>query len=123
MSARERDARVARALGWVGKEEETYSPCTEWVWRDRKGYKLRYDTPLSSNPLVARVIEDEIERRGLGAEYIKALAGILELSVWDTGRHHVIEAIETDDAFKCLRASPDSRYQAAVKVLEERWTR
>lgn len=41
LAGRELDVLVAeKVMGYHGEEEETFSPSTAWVWRDRQGFKI-----------------------------------------------------------------------------------
>lgn len=121
MTDRERDAALATLLGMSSQEEETYWPNTELVWRDKDGMKVPAPTFTTSLDAM-RLVEDEIEQRGLQEVYIRAFVDILEfpdIEVFDS-------AIETnsphapamwDVLWQIAHATPAQRAEAAWRVL------
>jgi hypothetical protein len=67
----------------------------------------------------ARLVEDEIERRGLQEEYIKALTRQLDLNVFVASASGDYRAFEfhPDEAWAFLHAAPEKRCRAALQAI------
>lgn len=107
MTPRDRDALVAEHV--MG---ETVDPSSR-AWQD--GY-LNEGTYYTTDHAAARDVEDEIERRGLKQEYLRALiddvAPIMFQDAYENFR---------DDAYDGLwaftRATPEQRCKAALRAI------
>ena len=119
MAPRERDAAIAKqVMGWAqvddkdGEEGWGVPPGSEgvsWVGSPFQNYP-HYTTDHAA----ARLVEDEIERRGLRNEYVRALIapGAEEVTsyLWYVGH---------DDLWALIRATPEQRCRAAWQVMTE----
>lgn len=67
----------------------------------------------STDPAAARLVEDEIARRGLWEEYANALLDILDISDTDLYDN------SARASWQVLRATPEQRYRAALAACGE----
>lgn len=99
--------RCARAMGgwpphnwqetWGG---ETCSQCGKEKWQDPPEYCAGWSP--STDPNAARLLEDEIARRGLQEQYVHALQGL----------------VASRDHWEYIRATPEQRARAFLAVME-----
>lgn len=126
LTAEERDAQVARALGW--KQQEVNG---QLLWFDASGtvslwggLALGVLPPFSTYPPACREVENSIERRELQEEYAEKLAAIVD----PDGAAVYPSTIEIDQytsphrtaglwIWAISRATPDQRCLAALKTL------
>lgn len=113
-SERPLDQQCARVMGWTWQDDRAWSPtgsvCSRlngdpWWWLER----------YSSDHAAARLLEDEIDRRGLIDEYIEKLIVIvdapdLELDVWP----------KYSDLWKLAHSTPEQRARAFLAAIEGR---
>ena len=86
-----------------------------WAWRviDHAGAREH----LSEDLTTAALLGDEIERRGLGAEYARALLLRVSPAIDQIGpaSYHAV----LDDIWRVLRATPEQHARAFLKVINE----
>lgn len=112
MTPRERDAALAEGvMGSVPRLShpiELGHPCTYWsAPRGQWSVFATTPPPFTTDHDACRLVEDEIERRGLVREYITALGT-------------VINAVPFDDdlwPWQHMRATPEQRCHAALIAL------
>jgi len=97
------DAECARVLGYVRRGDAWVAPL-HWLFNDEPPI-LPY---FSSDLIAARLLEDEIERRGLQDEYIRVLLAIVAPDRSTVGTFWLI-----------LRATPSQRSRAFLKAVKE----
>lgn len=106
------DIQCVEALGW----ERVSTEPPRWTDKDHRDLWL-IDVPLFSiDPAAARLLEDEIERRGLEYEYIRALNAVLDTLLRDCPGSD-IEHVDLDDLWSILHASPEERARAFLATL------
>lgn len=114
LSGWELDAEVAeKVMGW---KRWIHANGVAVFWNDPKGTQ-RALRSYSSDYNAVRTMEDEIERRGLQAGYIEALASV----TLDTPRQRQWEELLPCSAFagRLLRASAADRCRAALLACQE----
>lgn len=118
-TSRDLDARVAeRVMGWCQETSHITPKATVTSWRAPAGtlpipYLLNFfgDIPLlSADPAAARLVEDEIERRGLWRAYTEAL--LLAVIDLPPGVDTIFEG------WALIRATPEQRCRAALAAVE-----
>ncbi len=72
-------------------------------------YHVRYAPAWSERHEDARMLEDEIERRGLQIEYSLAIARLLSFDM---------KEFSLDDAWLLLRATPEQRARAFLEAIK-----
>lgn len=126
---RKQDARVARALGWTTREIPVGGgSITYWNQPDGRPSFWGVDVlgvlpPFTTDPVAARQVEDEIERRGLWERYTKALLEIInpDAQLFSSALEHGGDPRALDipsTLWGLIRATPAQRCEAALKVLE-----
>lgn len=110
------DIAIAQMLGWRWVDE---GGIRHLRWHDAPGFAAMeaggevYPTSLllhySGDAAAARLIEDEIERRGIGEAYIWYLAEVI-----GHPRHVAWSSL---DMFALLRATPEQRCRAALRAV------
>jgi hypothetical protein len=135
--SKELDEQCARALGWrkhdvreakarraVAGGYELHPDVyllTEFFWYATVDGKQRRMGAASWSPstdlVAARILEDEIERRGLQERYMRALIrsvlGEAFMTRMDIGR-----ALDEKDLFLLLRATPEQRARAFLEGMK-----
>ena len=130
---RELDEACARALGWIWAEPRATGLGIEMnttFLADPEAHYISglaaYAIPLerslplskawntfvpafSTDYIAARLLEDEIERRGLHDVYIRALLPA----------YHSFEVMTTDELFAFLRTAPEQRSRAFLAVMKD----
>ncbi len=117
LTGRELDAAVAEVvMGWVKAPDDfeppemfTRTPGNAW-WIKRNGIPIVKPT-LYDSPFWAREVEDEIERRGKSAKYVRLLMEELGLD------HLFGGTIDGLHLFKLITATPEQRCRAAYKAV------
>lgn len=107
MIDRERDVEIDGLLypGWVESRRV--------LLRDGKNSLLADLVPAyTTDHAAARLVEDEIERRGLGSEYASLLSGLVDFHPYRMGHTQ-----DCGDLFRLVRATPAQRCEAAWRVL------
>lgn len=111
---RELDAALARALGWTERDvpflldEDGATLTTERFWLNPSGAYAPLP-PFTRTMRATRLLEDEIERRGLEYAYIDVLETIIGADYDEGyGAHSV---------WKFIRATPEQKARAALATL------
>lgn len=108
---RQLDAQVHQAL-WPRHNVEGNEYC-DGAHEKSAGCHWRDIPAYSTDPAAARLVEDEIERRGLQRKYIIALDRLLSTNVykdWDDC---------LADMWLAIRAAPEQRCRAALVAVGE----
>lgn len=108
LEGRELDAAVAREvfgreLTWEARDGERVPLVTD---RDRPAPCPRY----SSDPALAREVEEEVDRRGLAEAYVD------HLLKEERPRLGIVDTLQYRDVWNVLHAGPERRCRAAVSV-------
>lgn len=104
------DDQCARALGWKLDERGGY-------WWDASVCVMRHRSwSPSTNHEAARILENEIERRGqrVQEEYVIALGrqiGMRDINDWN----------DWEDWWKWLRATPEQKVRAFLEAIHGSW--
>lgn len=114
MTPDHRDRAIAALVGWTGADEETYSPGTAWVWRDRTGHKIHNIHKPTLDPNFARQAEDEVDRRDKQYWYLLHLYRIM----CNAPDMESIRFLHFNEIWFMFRATPEQRCEAAYMVLE-----
>lgn len=133
LTPREKDARVAEAMGWVLVDETPhpehrkrgqvtdlwYQESGGMLWRiphnrERINYATDFCPTVSLDH--ARLVLDEIKRRELQSPYVRELVEIL--GIYGDGEYYDWDRQWGAAVWAILDATPDQRCEAAVTVLE-----
>lgn len=113
---RELDAALARVLGWTERnvpfllDEDGATLTIERFWLDPSGVYAPLP-PFTRTMRAARLLEDEIERRGRFEEYAHALFKIVNDGIpWG-------HDVAFSEVLHLLRATPEQRARAALATL------
>lgn len=116
---------LEKVLGWKRTHVQAfhhgwYSTVEHKVWCYPDGTLVRflYDSPPDL-PDLARLVEDEIERRGLGARYAQRLLALvigteIDVTRYDEGGH-----VTPGVLWLLVRATPAQRCRAALEVVNQ----
>jgi hypothetical protein len=102
---RQLDTECARVLGWTWDEDSAYSPTGSKCARPL-GRRYWWLEHYSSDDTAARLLEDEIERRGLQEVYCRVLA------------HQHRNVLLRDYTWALLRSTPEQKARAFLKAIE-----
>jgi hypothetical protein len=112
MTPRERDALVGERAFAYTVDWEFDAPCVKALCDqyDEWGILPHYTADLTA----ARLVEDEIERRGLQSVYAVHLMTLL-CGGW--ANNEGLYILEEDDLWTLLRATPEQRCRAALRAM------
>jgi hypothetical protein len=110
-TGRRLDAQVHQAL-WPRHNVEGNEYC-DGAHEKSAGRHWRDIPAYSTDPAAARLVEDEIERRGLQEPYVRALVGGAEEAT------HRLWYCGVDDLWRVATATPEQRCRAALAVVGE----
>lgn len=113
MTADERNAWAAEFMGWTKAKD--FSGRLAWVHpRHRGDWKRAQPCPdFTTDANAAREVEAEIERRGLGGEYMYHLRHI----VYPSTMFAVVPPLGDAQIFPLVRATPADRCHAAYLAV------
>jgi len=117
-AARALDEACALALGW----KRMHGNLTEWYAPDGTYLRQDFDFRPSEWGDDARLLEDEIERRGLQHEYIIALflQAMPEAAKWGiTDKRSPSAWVDRAVLFALLRATPEQRARAFLEAVKD----
>jgi hypothetical protein len=113
---RELDVQCAKLLGWTGIQADCYTPTgKDWCGTNPErtggwdGHGRTYIPHYSVRPEAARILEEEIERRGLKDTYINEL-----IDACAGQAITMLDDLTFADLWSLIRATPEQRAQAFV---------